>query len=137
MSVNALVKFVSKLIYLVLYRWCCETPILLAKWVGRQYCFGLWQCLWRDRLAPQSYSIALWLAPKLCLLFCLGFTIDIKSLQNRLLKVCYVPATRVGLNRLLLLLQPLNSTNEANKASGMHHYAVFILRCLWLAHQCC
>jgi hypothetical protein len=66
----------------------------LGCWLG--YWLGLWQCLWRDRLAP-----------KLCLLFWLGGTIDIKSLQNRLLKVCYVPATRVGLNRLLFLLQPL------------------------------
>jgi hypothetical protein len=30
-------------------------------------------------------------------------TIDIKSLQNRLLKVCYVPATSAGLTRLFLL----------------------------------
>jgi hypothetical protein len=30
-----------------------------------------------------------------------GKTIDIESLQNRLLKVCYVPATSVSLNRLL------------------------------------
>ncbi len=42
------------------------------------------------------------------------WTIDIKSLQNRLLKVCYVPATSAGLPRvsfffsfLFLLLQPL------------------------------
>jgi hypothetical protein len=33
--------------------------------------------------------------------------IDVKSLQNRLLKVCYVPATNAGLPRLLFLLQPL------------------------------
>jgi hypothetical protein len=32
--------------------------------------------------------------------------IDIKSLQNRLLKVCYAPATSTSLNRLFLL-QPL------------------------------
>ncbi len=34
-------------------------------------------------------------------------SIDIESLQNRLLKVCYVPATSAGLNRLHFLLQPL------------------------------
>jgi hypothetical protein len=28
-------------------------------------------------------------------------TIDIKSFQNRLLKVCYVPATSASINRLL------------------------------------
>ncbi len=39
-----------------------------------------------------------------------GLGIDIKSLQNRLLKVCYVPATSATLNRLLFfsfLLRPL------------------------------
>jgi hypothetical protein len=39
-----------------------------------------------------------------------GLSIDIESLQNRLLKVCYVPATSATLNRLLFfsfLLQPL------------------------------
>ncbi len=42
------------------------------------------------------------------------YFIDIKSLQNRLLKVCYVPATSAGLPRmsfffsfLFLLLQPV------------------------------
>jgi hypothetical protein len=35
------------------------------------------------------------------------YTIDIESIQNRLLKVCYVPATSAGLNRILFLLQPL------------------------------
>ncbi len=35
------------------------------------------------------------------------FTIDIKSLQNRLLKVCYVPTTSASLPRLLFLLRPL------------------------------
>jgi hypothetical protein len=34
-------------------------------------------------------------------------TLDIKSLQNRLLKVCYVPTTSAGLNRVLFWLQPL------------------------------
>ncbi len=33
--------------------------------------------------------------------------IDIESFQNRLLKVCYVPASSAGLNRLLFLLWPL------------------------------
>jgi hypothetical protein len=36
----------------------------------------------------------------------LGLPIDIKSLQNRFLKVFYVPATSAGLNRLPFLLQP-------------------------------
>ena len=42
--------------------------------------------------------------------------IDIKSLQNRLLKVWYVPATSAGLNKLLFFAAAIDSTNEANKA---------------------
>ncbi len=52
-------------------------------------------------------------------------SIDIES-QNRLLKVCYAPATSTGLPRWLLLLfsffaAAINSTNEANKAGSMRH----------------
>jgi hypothetical protein len=46
-----------------------------------------------------------------------GDNIDIKSLQNRLLKVCYVPATSAGLPRLLFAAA-INSANEANKAGN-------------------
>ncbi len=60
--------------------------------------------------------------------------IDIKSPQNRLLKVCYVPATTTSLNWLLFFTAAVNSTNEANKAGSMHRSAVYILRCLWLAY---
>ncbi len=51
-------------------------------------------------------------------------TIDIESLQNRLLKVCYVPATSSHLSRLLFYFffaTAMNSTNEANKSGGMCH----------------
>jgi hypothetical protein len=56
--------------------------------------------------------------------------IDIES-QNRLLKVCYVPATSASLPRRLLLLllflaAAINSTNEANKAGSTRHQAVYI-----------
>ena len=44
--------------------------------------------------------------------------IDIESLQNRLLKVCYVPTTSGSLNRLLFFAAAINSTNEANKAGS-------------------
>ncbi len=51
--------------------------------------------------------------------------IDIQSLQNRLLKVCYVPATSACLPRLLFIYLfiavAINSTNDANKAGGTHH----------------
>ncbi len=47
--------------------------------------------------------------------------IDIESLQNRLLKVCYVLATSASRNRLLFFLfaAAINSANEANEAGGM------------------
>jgi hypothetical protein len=53
--------------------------------------------------------------------------IDIESLQNRLLQVCYVPATSSDppmvsffFSFLFLLLQPFTvlMSNEANKAGG-------------------
>ncbi len=50
-------------------------------------------------------------------------SIDIKSLQNRLLKVCYVPPTSASLPRvsfffsfLFFVAAAIDSTNEANKA---------------------
>ncbi len=51
-------------------------------------------------------------------------TIDIKSLQNRLLKV-YVPATGAGRPRVsfffsFFVAAAINSTKEANKAGGTH-----------------
>ncbi len=51
--------------------------------------------------------------------------IDVES-QNRLLKVCYVPAISTGLPRQLLLFlfffaAAINSTNEANKAGSTCH----------------
>ncbi len=47
-----------------------------------------------------------------------GGVIDIESLQNRSLKVYYVPATSTSLNRLVFAAA-IKSTNEANKAGGM------------------
>jgi hypothetical protein len=38
--------------------------------------------------------------------------------KNRLLKVCYVPATSAALSRLLFVVA-INSTNEANNGAGM------------------
>ncbi len=46
--------------------------------------------------------------------------IDIKSLQNRLLKFCYVPSTSGGLKKASFFAAAVNSTNEANKAGSMH-----------------
>jgi hypothetical protein len=53
-----------------------------------------------------------------------GRSIDIKSLQNRLLKVRYVPATSASLPKGKILLffsffvaAPSDSTNEANKVT--------------------
>jgi hypothetical protein len=46
-----------------------------------------------------------------------------QKIKNRLLKVCYVPATSAGLPRLLFCYfdVAVNSTKEANKAGGMRH----------------
>ncbi len=51
----------------------------------------------------------------------LDFAIDIESLQNRLPKVCHVPATNACLPRLLFYFfaAAVNSTNESNKAGSM------------------
>jgi hypothetical protein len=50
--------------------------------------------------------------------------IDIESLQNRLLKVCYVPATSASLPRVSFFIlfyffvaAAIDSTNEANKVT--------------------
>ncbi len=48
--------------------------------------------------------------------------IDIKSLQNRLLKLCNVPATGAVFQSFFFLFYAvvINSTNEANKAGNTH-----------------
>jgi len=60
--------------------------------------------------------------------FLLTQIIDMESLQKRLLKVSYVPASSAGLYKLLFLLAAINSTKEANKAGGTHHLAAYSLR---------
>jgi hypothetical protein len=45
--------------------------------------------------------------------------------KNRLLKVCYVPATSASLPRLLFYAA-INSTNETNKAGSMCNSSVYI-----------
>jgi hypothetical protein len=44
-------------------------------------------------------------------------TIDIKFLQNRLLKVCYVPATSAAYSKAFFAAA-INSTNKINKAGS-------------------
>ncbi len=63
--------------------------------------------------------------------------IDIESLQNRLLKVCYMPATSASLPRvsffysfLFLLLRPLTVLMKQIRCPQ----AVYILRSLWFCH---
>ncbi len=64
-----------------------------------------------------------------CVKFLLVTIIDIESLQIRLLKVCYVPATSARLPRLLfaitVLIKQTRQTVRAIKQS-------ILLRCLWL-----
>ncbi len=47
--------------------------------------------------------------------------IYIKSLQKRLLKVCYVPATSAHLPRHLFFAEAINSTNKGNKTGSRGH----------------
>ncbi len=45
------------------------------------------------------------------------FNSKISKVQNRLLKVCYMPATSASLSGFFFA-EAINSTNEANKAGG-------------------
>ncbi len=56
--------------------------------------------------------------------------IDIESLQNRLLKVCYVPATSAILNRVLFFLFLLQLTKQTRQAAHTIKQSI-LLRCLW------
>ncbi len=58
-------------------------------------------------------------------------SIDIKSLQNRLLKVCYVPAASASLNRLLFLLQLLTVLMKQTRQAVLAIKQSILLRCLW------
>ncbi len=61
--------------------------------------------------------------------FAVSQPIDIKSLQNRLLKVCYVPATSVGPLRLHFF-PAIDSTNEAKRQVVCVTKQSILLRCL-------
>ncbi len=56
--------------------------------------------------------------------------IDIQSLKNRLLKVCYVSATSTGLQRLLFLLQPLMILMKQTRQAVYTIKQSVLLRCL-------
>ncbi len=56
--------------------------------------------------------------------------IDIESLQNRLLKVCYVPATSAGLNRLLFFLHPITVLMKQARHAVTAIGQSIVLRCL-------
>ncbi len=56
--------------------------------------------------------------------------IDIESLLNRLLKVCYVPATSAGLSRLLFLLRPLKVLMKQTRPAVHAVKQSILLRCV-------
>jgi len=58
------------------------------------------------------------------------YPIDIKSLKNRLLKVCYVPTTNAGLPRLLCLLWPLAVLMKQTRQAVHAVKQSILLRCL-------
>ncbi len=87
-------------------------------------------CRWCNRLKLNAYV-------NYPLRLVCDVIIDIESLQNRLLKVCYVPTTSASLNRrlfflYLFLLRPLtvlmNQTRQAVRAIKQS----ILLRCLWM-----
>jgi hypothetical protein len=68
-----------------------------------------------------------------------GIIIDIESLQNRFLKVCYVPATRAGLYGLLFflylfLLWPLTVPMKQTRQEVCTIKQSMLLRCLWVEY---
>jgi hypothetical protein len=65
-----------------------------------------------------------------------GSTIDIETLQNRLLNVCYVPTTSASLNRLLFffLLQLLTVLMKQTRQVVHTIKQSMLLRCLWAVH---
>jgi hypothetical protein len=62
-----------------------------------------------------------------------GETTDIESLQNRLLKVCYVPCSSARLPRLLFifLLWPLTVLIKQTRQVVRAIKKSILLRCLW------
>ncbi len=58
--------------------------------------------------------------------------IDILSLQNRLLKVCYASATSTRLPMLLFLLRPLTELTKQTRQVVCAVKQSIFLRCLWL-----
>jgi hypothetical protein len=88
------------------------------------------QCMFRDRLTPML-CLLLWSGGMPVLL---PLPIDIESLQNRLLRVGYVPTTSTGLNRLFsfLLLRPLTVLMKETRQAIRAIKQSILLRCLWL-----
>jgi hypothetical protein len=75
----------------------------------------------------------------LTLLCYLRRTIDIESLRNRFLKVCYVPATIASLYRLifiLFLLRPLTVLMQHTKQAVRAIKQSILLRCLCVGLRC-
>ncbi len=58
--------------------------------------------------------------------------INNESLQNRLLKFCYVPATSASLNRLLFLLLILTVLMKQTRQAVCAIKQSIIVRCLWM-----
>ncbi len=62
-------------------------------------------------------------------------TIDIESLQNRLLKVCNVPATRAGLLKASFFQWPLTVLMNQTRQAVCAFKQSILLRCLWYQHS--
>jgi hypothetical protein len=83
----------------------------------------LFEAVLKIRQLKKAYALKAYLPclPPAFLACLLCFVpIYIESLQNRFLKVCYVPTTNASFPRLLFAAA-INNTNEANKAGSVHH----------------
>jgi hypothetical protein len=87
-----------------------------------------------------TIALSLYFLLQICILFTfsIGSTIDIESLQNRLLKDCYVPATSAVLPRVsfffsFLLCYYGHLQNYRSKQGRQYgpFSSLYIIRCLW------
>jgi len=107
-----ILQFISKL--MVTLSW---TDLSTRRPVEVERRLAVWGCPvlrdedvdgWKENLAPNSWTFSIFVVNAetkqdvrwVCWTSKLDLSIDMESLQNRLLKVCYVPATSAGLPRV-------------------------------------
>ncbi len=114
-----------------------------GKWQDSNVPWSPWKVLHSGRI--QHYSQTLFWSVKACQRQTLVYwthSMDIESLQNRLLKVWYVPILALVLIGFFFLLQPLTVLIKQTRQAVHAIKQSILLRCLWLIHklqrrQCC